>query len=88
MFQRLDDSFAHYGVSIDVNNRSMQLTKGDSRRWRAYFNYTRPSADPLTLDGLMDDHPVHVQLELVPLDTFRLRNGRFRWVRPPDPFAG
>jgi len=88
VFQRLDDSFAHYGVSIDVNSRSMRLTKGDSRRWSATFNYDRPSSDHLTLDGLMDDHRIKVRLELVALDTFRLRNGRFRWIRPPDPYAG
>jgi hypothetical protein len=88
VFQRTDDSFAHYGVSIDVHTRSMRLTKGDSRRWSAYFNYQQPSAGRLTLDGVIDDHRVEVQLELVPLDTFRLQNGRFRWIRPPEPYAG
>jgi hypothetical protein len=88
VFQRIDDSFAHYGVSIDVNSRSMTLTKGDSRRWTAYFNYERAAPDRLTLDGVIDDHRVKIRLELVSLDTFRLRNNRFRWIRPPEPYAG
>jgi hypothetical protein len=88
VFQRIDDSFAHYGVSIEVNSRGMTLTKGDSRRWSAYFTYERPSPDRLTLDGVIDDHRIKARLELLPLDTFRLRNGRFRWIRPPDPYAG
>ena len=87
-FERTDDSFAHYGVSVDVNTRSMTLTKGNSPRWSAYFTYQRPSPDRLVLDGVMDDHPIRVRLELVELDTFRLLNGRFRWIRPPDPYAG
>jgi hypothetical protein len=88
VFQRLDDSFAHYGVSIDESTRSLTLTKGDSRRWSAYFTYERLSADRLVLDGVMDDHRIRVQLELLPNDVFRLLNHRFRWVRPPDPYAG
>ena len=30
-FQRLDDSFARFGVSIDVYNNMLALTKGNSR---------------------------------------------------------
>jgi hypothetical protein len=29
-----------------------------------------------------------MRLQLLELDTFRLLNSRFRWIRPPDPFAG
>lgn len=88
VFQRLDDSFAHYGVRFDVDSRSMRLTKGESRRWGAQFSYDRRSPESLVLDGTMDGHRIRVALERVELDTFRLRNGRFRWIRPPDPYAG
>jgi hypothetical protein len=46
-FQRTDDSFARYGVSIDTQRRTLQLTKGASRTWRALFDYERPSDDEL-----------------------------------------
>jgi hypothetical protein len=36
----------------------------------------------------MDGHHLRVRLALLELDTFRLLNSTFRWVRPPDPFAG
>ena len=42
----------------------------------------------LVLDGEMDGHHIRMRLALVELDTFRLLNSTFRWVRPPDPFAG
>ena len=85
-FQRTDDSFAHYGVSVDVNGRIIALTRGTTLNAR--FTFERPAPDQLTLDGEMDGHRIRAQLQLVGLDTFRLINSGFRWIRPPDPFGG
>jgi uncharacterized membrane protein YphA (DoxX/SURF4 family) len=82
-FQRLDDSFARYGASIDVYANTIALTKPKSR-WRANFVYERPSPDHLILEGEMDGHKIHLQLELVDFDTFRLLNSGFRWIRPEE----
>ena len=87
-FQRTDDSFAHYNVSVDVGRRLVLLTKGNSRNWQATFTYERRARDRLMLDGEMDGHQIRMRLKLVELDTFRLLNGRFRWIRPPSPLAG
>jgi len=87
-FQRTDDSFLHYDVSIDVDNRSVVLSKRNSKDWNAAFSFQRPARDALLLDGEIDGYQIHLRLRLVELDTFRLRNHDFRWVRPPDPFAG
>jgi len=87
-FQRTDDSFAHYGVSIDVNTRTVALTKGGSRTWRSTFTFRRPDAGHLILDGDMDGYTLHLELQLVELDSFRLLNSGFRWIRPPDPYGG
>jgi hypothetical protein len=86
-FQRLDDSIAHYG-SVFQGDRGFQLSKGRSRSWRATFDVERRDTDRMRLDGDMDGHKIRVELTRVGLDTFRLRGSRFRWVRPPDPFAG
>jgi hypothetical protein len=88
VFQRTDDSFAHYGVSLDVDSRRLLLTKGNSRNWGATFTFERPAQDELILEGDMDNHKIRMRLQLVELDTFRLLNSSFRWVHPPDPFAG
>ncbi|OFV90368.1 MAG: hypothetical protein A3H95_03655 [Acidobacteria bacterium RIFCSPLOWO2_02_FULL_64_15] len=87
-FQRSDDSFVHYNVSVDVNDQTVVLTKRNSKSWRAVFLFERPAPDRLLLDGEMDGYMIRLQLRLVELDTFRLRNHGFRWIRPPDPFAG
>jgi len=88
VFQRTDDSFAHYGASIDANRRSIALTKGNSRTWTSTFAFQRPSEDRLILDGGMEGHKIHAELQLVDFDTLRLLNSSFRWVRPPDPYGG
>jgi len=59
-----------------------------SATWRATFAVQRAARDRLVLDGEMDGHHVRARLTLVELDTFRLLNSTFRWVRPPDPYAG
>jgi hypothetical protein len=88
VFQRTDDSFAHYVASIDTSTRDIALTKRNGGNWRASFTFDRPSADRLVLDGTMDGYKLRLRLRLLDFDTFRLLNSRFRWVRPPDPFAG
>jgi hypothetical protein len=88
VFQRTDDSLAHYDASLDAGATTLTLTKGGSITWRATFHVQRPATDRLLLAGEMDGHEIRMRLVLVPLDTFRLLNSPFRWVRPPDPFAG
>lgn len=83
-FQRTDDSFARYGVTIDGARRVLMLTKGNSRTWSASFTFERAAEDRLTLDGMMDGHAIRMRLSLVGLDAYPLLNSRFRWVRPPE----
>jgi hypothetical protein len=87
-FQRTDDSFAHYGVVIDLDRHSIALTKGNSRSWHSTFAFQRPAAGHLILDGDMDGYKIHMELQLVEFDSFRLLNSGFRWIRPPDPYGG
>ena len=86
--QRTDDSVAHYGASIEAGGARLRLSKGRSRTWRADFDIQRPGDGELWLAGEMDGHRIDARLRRVDLDTFRLRESRFRWIRPPDPFAG
>jgi uncharacterized membrane protein YphA (DoxX/SURF4 family) len=88
VFQRTDDSFAHYGASIDTGRQSVAVTKGGSRNWQATFTYRRSTPDRLTFSGEMDGHAIQMDLQFLELDTFRLINGGFRWIRPPDPYGG
>jgi hypothetical protein len=83
-FQRTDDSFAHYDVSINAADQTLTLTKRHSRTWTSSFRFERLTADHLVLEGEMDRYKIKMGLRLVDLDSFRLPNGTFRWVAPPS----
>jgi len=83
-FQRWDDSYAAYGVTVNEAQRTLSLTKGRSQTWQSAFTCERPRPDRLILDGEMDGYHLRAELQLVERDTFRLLNSRFRWIRPPD----
>ncbi|MGH9676503.1 MAG: DoxX family protein, partial [Candidatus Acidiferrum sp.] len=63
-FQRMDDSFAGYGVAVNLHDKTLTLTKGSDKNWKARFTFERPSQDQLLLDGEMDNHRVRMQLQL------------------------
>jgi hypothetical protein len=62
-FQHLDDSFARYGASINVKDKSLTLKSDTDENWKANFSFERVAPDQLTLDGSMDDHRTHIQLK-------------------------
>ena len=80
-FQRMDNTFARYGASIDVAKSSMELTKDDDKSWKSTFAFQRPASDQLILDGVMDRHKVHMQLTLVDRKKFVLVNRGFHWMQ-------
>ena len=79
-FQRPDDSFAGYGVSINLNQKTLALTKDNEKKWKANFTFERATKDQLILDGEMDSHKIHMQLRLAPADKFLLASRGFHWI--------
>jgi hypothetical protein len=79
-FQRMDDSFARYGASIDPNARTLALTKTGDKNWKANFTFQRAAEDQLILDGNMDNQKVHMQLRLVDHSKFLLVSRGFHWI--------
>jgi hypothetical protein len=80
-FQRLDDSFVPYGASVNLPERTLALTKKDDKNWRASFTFQRPAGDQLILDGRMDNHQVHMELQLIDRNSFVLVSRGFHWVQ-------
>jgi hypothetical protein len=80
-FQRLDDSFAPYGASVNLPERTLALTKKDDKNWTASFTFQRPAGDQLILDGRMDNHQVHMELELIDRNKFLLVSRGFHWIQ-------
>jgi hypothetical protein len=79
-FQRLDDSFVPYVASVNLPERTLALTKKDDKNWRASFTFQRPAGDQLIMDGRMDNHQVHMELQLMDRNSFLLVSRGFHWI--------
>jgi len=80
-FQRMDDTFAGYGARIDEAGKSIALTKPADKNWSASYTFARPAADRLILDGTMDGHTLHMELQLFDRSKFLLISGGFHWIQ-------
>jgi hypothetical protein len=80
-FQRMDDSLARYGASINVNDKTLALTKDDDKNWKARFIFQRPTPEQLLLDGDMDSHKVHMELRLLDRKKYLLVSRGFHWIQ-------
>jgi len=80
-FQRIDDSFAGHGVTIDMKHKTLVLSDNQDKNWKAIFTFNRPTTDQMTLDGTMDGHAVHLQLKLVDRNQFVLVGRGFHWIQ-------
>lgn len=79
-FQRLDDTVTGFASTINDKEKTLTLTKGSDKNWKANFTYVRPATDQLELDGSMDGHQVQMKLKLVDRDKFALVNRGFHWI--------
>ena len=79
-FQRSDDSLTGFASAINDTEKTLALTKGSDKNWKANFTYARPATDQLELNGAMDGHQVQMKLKLVDRDKFTLVNRGFHWI--------
>ncbi len=80
-FQRMDDSLARYASTINPNDKTLALTKDDDKNWKASFTFQRPTPDQLIVDGDMDSHKLHMQLQLLDRKNFLLVSRGFHWIQ-------
>ena len=80
-FQRMDDSLARYGSSVNAKDKTLALTKDDDKNWKATFIFQRPTSDQLIIDGDMDSHKLHMQLQLLDRKNFLLVSRGFHWIQ-------
>ncbi|HKN74772.1 MAG TPA: DoxX family protein [Candidatus Acidoferrum sp.] len=80
-FQRMDDSFAGYGATINTNEKTIALTKNIDKNWKANFTFERVAEDQLILDGDMDSHKIRMKLQLVDHKKSLLVSRGFHWIQ-------
>jgi hypothetical protein len=80
-YQHMDDSLVYNGATIDVDRRTIALTKYDDESGTATFTFEQPAADRLVLDGELNGRKVRMSLERLDTNTFTLVNRGFHWVQ-------
>ncbi|HEX2327518.1 MAG TPA: DoxX family protein [Candidatus Angelobacter sp.] len=79
--QRMDDSLAYYRAAINITDKTLVLTKGADKNWRANLSFQRPVQNRLVVDGRIEDHQVHIELQLEDRNKFLLVNRGFHWIQ-------
>ena len=79
-FPASDDTLTGYGSAINEKDKTLTLTKGSDKNWKANFTYVRPATDQLVLNGAMDGRQVQMKLKLLDRDKFTLVNRGFHWI--------
>jgi len=79
--QRMDDSVAFYRASINPAEKTLVLTKGADKNWKAKLSFQRPLQDKLIVDGRIEDHQVHIELQLADRNNFLLVRKGFHWIQ-------
>jgi uncharacterized membrane protein YphA (DoxX/SURF4 family) len=78
--QSTDEGFDPYGVSVNLQEKTLALTKSDDKNWTANFTFQRLAGDQLILNGRMDNHQVHMELQLTDRNSFLLVSRGFHWI--------
>jgi len=79
--QHMDEANTLYGATIDMKAGSVALMKSSDKNWKAAFSFSQPATGKLILDGEMDGHKIHAQLELFDRSKFLLVKGGFHWIQ-------
>ncbi|MFZ0213307.1 MAG: hypothetical protein WBE20_10690 [Candidatus Acidiferrales bacterium] len=76
-----EDTGHYYGAKIDMATKAIALSKPNDKNWSANFSFSQPAAGELILDGSMDGHKIHAQLQLFDRSKFLLVSRGFHWVQ-------
>ena len=80
-FQRMDDTFVGFGNTIDMDAKTLKLTRQPNAPPVGTFTIAQPTADRLVLDGVMEGKKTRLDLELFPRERFLLVSRGFNWVQ-------
>ncbi|MFI2764548.1 DoxX family protein [Streptomyces echinatus] len=79
--QHMDDSLDPCMAAIDMNARSVALTKMADPKWQVTFAFERPADDRLILEGDADGYHLRLHLRRRDLGSFPLVGRGFHWVQ-------
>ena len=80
-FQRMDQSFAFYPATTDVEHRTIVLTGPSDSAWKGRFVFERPDVNHLTMNGTMGGTRIRLDLERFDHTNMLLVTRGFHWVQ-------
>jgi hypothetical protein len=76
--QAMDGKLLRFNAKMDLDKRTLALTKRDDAQWKGNLTYSLPANDAMVMDGQLGADKVHIKLHR--LDGKYLLNTRgFRW---------
>jgi hypothetical protein len=78
--QRMDDSFISYRALTNGDHKMVALSRDGDKKWSANFAFERAARDQLSLDGAMNSHKIHMELQLMDRNRFRVGGPAFHWI--------
>ena len=77
--QSMDGKLLRFNAKMDLDKKTMDLTKRDDAKWKGNLSYSLPANDAMLMDGQLGADKVHIKLHR--LDGKYLLNSRgFHWI--------
>ncbi|MGZ4888911.1 MAG: hypothetical protein ACXWBH_07005 [Candidatus Angelobacter sp.] len=77
--QGMDSKMDRYAAKMDLDKKTVALTKRTDAAWKSNLSYTLPTQDTMVIDGQLSNKKVHMTLHR--LETKYLLNTRgFHWI--------
>jgi hypothetical protein len=80
-FQKMNQKFDRFMVTVDTVKRTLTLSKGTDSTWKPVLAYERPSPTSLTFEGDVDGKRVRMAMTHHDLNDFMLISRGFHWVQ-------
>ena len=80
-FQKMNQKFDRFMVTVDTVKRTLTLSKGTDSTWKPVLAYERPSPTGLTFEGDVDGKHWRMAMTQRDLNDFMLISRGFHWVQ-------
>jgi uncharacterized membrane protein YphA (DoxX/SURF4 family) len=77
--QAMDGKLLRLPAKIDLNKKTIELTKRADPKWKTNLNYELSGPGAMTMDGLFGNQKAHIKLHHID-SNYLLKNRGFHWI--------
>jgi hypothetical protein len=81
IFWRMDDTAYGQTAKVDMDAKTITLSRPTDAHWSSRFRFERADAEHLVLDGEFDGRRIHMDTQLFDRQRFLLVNRGFHWIQ-------